>query len=1054
VPDRGRRMAQLLGLIAAAALVLAGLAAAAISDGADRTSYVTDGHVYAIAHQPGGNTYLGGDFDHVGPRSGHGLSLGAVGTTNEALAVPALSAPDFPEVAGGDVRAVVADGHGGWFIGGDFTSVAGQDVPRLAHILSTGELDESWTPKPNNTVLALALDSTDYQTSLGDWTLYVGGKFTQIQSPNVNSQNRNFLAAWRINAGTGAPDTQGPDPNEPGQDLDNDEPLKWSPGQQAGSGGNTVHALAVRTVTVNVGAAPGTPTPTPAVFVGGEFTAIGKGTAANRNRLAAVWGDGALKPTDGSNVEGVVIDSWNPGPTSGTVKTLALGPSRDNAAGHTFTPVYFGGAFTNNLAAHKFDLDKNAGTATHGAYTGWTPAPNPGGAVSALALDAGSNLLYVGGDFTTISAGNQAREHLAGLSAIPDDAVITTNCVPIPCPATLQDWKPDADGSVRAIAVSDDSATLYTGGDFTEIGDAAIADGRAAQNGLAAVAAVGEDDAGKALPWDASPAGGSTNALATDADSVFAGGGFFSVGASERDNLAALDPSGALVDAFETGTSCEGAGCPDEVRALALAPDAGQLYVGGGFTKIDGQSREHLAALNLGPGGEVIDGWAPDPDGWVLTLDVAGQRLYAGGAFDHIGAVPNPGDPPPARSRIAALDRGTGAVLDWSPNARRTGPGGEVPLNVYDIEASCGTVYAGGSFNRIGAVPDIETQPVRNKIAELDPNSGAATAWDPSPPPGSAEAVYALAVHGGIVYAGGHFAVIGSDAGRATRQNIAALRVSDGSATSWNPDAGYVVRALGVGDDGQTVYAGGLFDDIGGAERWGLAALSADGLGSATSWDPSAREPGTVQPQQRSNVFALAVAGDNVYAGGEFTDLGTSAQRGYGQFTSGAESASSEPSCGGGQQASQAVDATAPSVGQAFAADGGRTLVVSLSEPAELRVDVTGKAAGLMPLGRDASCSPDTAQIRAKLRRAFGSKLRKVAKRKRAKKILQLIAKRACPLKVPPRSLAANGAAGENRISLTGTGPLPPGSYQAVINARDGSGNQSPPVTVNFEVSP
>ncbi|MEO5618437.1 MAG: T9SS type A sorting domain-containing protein, partial [Candidatus Eisenbacteria bacterium] len=62
---------------------------------------------------------------------------------------------------------------------------------------------------------------------------------------------------------------------------------------------------------------------------------------------------------------------------------------------------------------------------------------------------------------------------------------------------------------------------------------------------------------------------------------------------------------------------------------------------------------------------------------------------------------------------------------------------------------------------------------------------------------------------------------------------------------------------------GSTVYAGGLFSNIGGAGRNRIAALDAT-TGVATGWDPN----------PNNNVFALAVSGSTVYAGGGFTSIG------------------------------------------------------------------------------------------------------------------------------------------------------------------------------------
>src|SRR5262252_8180478 len=63
-----------------------------------------------------GNTlYVGGDFTRIGPVTGCGVPL------DITSGAPVTG---FPIVVG-DVSCALADGSGGWFIGGDFTSVGG-----------------------------------------------------------------------------------------------------------------------------------------------------------------------------------------------------------------------------------------------------------------------------------------------------------------------------------------------------------------------------------------------------------------------------------------------------------------------------------------------------------------------------------------------------------------------------------------------------------------------------------------------------------------------------------------------------------------------------------------------------------------------------------------------------------------------------------------------------------------------------------------------------------------------------------------------------------------
>ncbi len=120
--------------------------------------------------------------------------------------------------------------------------------------------------------------------------------------------------------------------------------------------------------------------------------------------------------------------------------------------------------------------------------------------------------------------------------------------------------------------------------------------------------------------------------------------------------------------------------------------------------------------------------------------------------------------------------------------------------------------------------------------------------------------VYAVVPDGaGGVYIGGYFTQLTlapvHGGGTVTRNYVAHV-LADGTVDpAWNPNANGYVFALAV--SGTTVYAGGFFNNIGGAARNNMAALDAT-TGNATAWNPNADAP----------VRALAVSGSTVYAGG------------------------------------------------------------------------------------------------------------------------------------------------------------------------------------------
>lgn len=90
------------------------------------------------------------------------------------------------------------------------------------------------------------------------------------------------------------------------------------------------------------------------------------------------------------------------------------------------------------------------------------------------------------------------------------------------------------------------------------------------------------------------------------------------------------------------------------------------------------------------------------------------------------------------------------------------------------------------------------------------------------------------------------------------RGNLAAVSVSTGALTSWNPNANQQVNAIAA--VGSNVYIGGNFTLVNGStSRFFLAAVDAS-TGTLTAWNPSSG----------SSVFSLAARGNVVYAGGGF----------------------------------------------------------------------------------------------------------------------------------------------------------------------------------------
>jgi hypothetical protein len=413
-------------------------------------------------------------------------------------------------------------------------------------------------------------------------------------------------------------------------------------------------------------------------------------------------------------------------------------------------------------------------------------------------------------------------------------------------------------GSVEAAAVSGN--TLYIGGNFSRVGPAT--------GGAVPI------DASSGLPVAGFPkVVGTVQTIVSDgAGGWYLGGTFTWVGGQARSNLAHIEANLAVSPWAPSANNT--------VNAIAVS--GGTVYVGGTFTSVGGQPRNYLAELSAASG--LATAWNPNPNASVTALAVNGGIVYAAGTFNMIGST--------FRGLAAAVDATTGLATAWDPSPNST---------VRTLIVSGSTVYVGGDFSSVGGQ-------VRSRIAAVDATTGLATAWDPN----ASGVVFAMALSGATLYVGGQFTTVGGQA----RNRIAALSTATGNATSWNPDASggmFAVFSLGVG--ATTVYAGGLFQTIGGQSRNFFAAVDAT-TGLATAWNPNPTAP----------VTTLAVNGTTVYAAGNFNSLGGQARSNLAALDLATGLPTSwNPSATGGDVTSLLVVGPLVYVGGSFASMGGVT---------------------------------------------------------------------------------------------------------------------------------
>ncbi len=324
---------------------------------------------------------------------------------------------------------------------------------------------------------------------------------------------------------------------------------------------------------------------------------------------------------------------------------------------------------------------------------------------------------------------------------------------------------------------------------------------------------------------------GQVNAIVSDANYVYAGGDF----TTTRVNTG--------VGAGVSMATANNLGLPKVVTGqiyAAITDGTGGWFIGGQFTTIGSTTKNNLAHILAN--GTVDASWNPNPDGNVVALAIYGTNLYVGGYYSSIGGQ--------TRYNIAKISTmGTGAAdATWAAD---TNPGGGV--TTLAISGNGTDLYAGGSFNTIGGTS-------RNRIAKISAaNTGAVDAtWDPN----ANSAVLTLAISNTDLYIGGKFSNIGGK----TRNSIAKIGlIANGTGladATWNPNADNAVNTLAI--LGTNLYIGGTFQQISGHMRNRIARISlttnTNGAADA-SWDLAI---------SGTTISALAASGTDIYIGGHF----------------------------------------------------------------------------------------------------------------------------------------------------------------------------------------
>lgn len=465
--------------------------------------------------------------------------------------------------------------------------------------------------------------------------------------------------------------------------------------------------------------------------------------------------------------------------------------------------------------------------------------------VTALGYDPANDVLFVGGNFSTVNG--VTRTALAAVDGSTGDV--------------LSGWDASPIREIGGIAEIESlllvGPDLYLGGTFDEVAGetrTALAKVRAADGRLDTSFVADVSAAGAGIP--------DVRALAWRDSTLYIGGRFDGVGGTVRTNVAAVDDStGAPRSWHPTG------GANSTVEALVIASDT--VYVGGAFTSIGGESRAGLAAVSLGGS---VTSWNPDlqytasiatPEVNALALGAGGPVLYAAGFFDRVGEATHVNLAQIQLVGGAATSSFEGSVVQFDPDPD--------PVEALALQGS--QLLVGGDFEFVGGKR-------RDNLAAFDASGALLDTWASGVT--RSGFVNEIEVYNGVVYVGGFFdTAYGASDPASDRDNLAAFDASDGRVEAWVPNADGIVEVLAVDRPGQIIYVGGSFSKIG-IPIGQLGQPTRDNLASVEAVDPnsSAATFGRAldfDPDPNGRITAIAIDPDttdrNVFVAGDFDAL-------------------------------------------------------------------------------------------------------------------------------------------------------------------------------------
>ncbi len=751
--------------------------------------------VRAVAVTPNEQPVIGGDFTIFnGIAATRVARLNTNGTLDTSFAVG--SGPNLP------VRAVaVQTNNGQVVIGGEFTSVSGFLVTRIARLNTDGSLDTTFATGlgADGAVNSIAIQS--------DGKILIAGEFVTI-----NGVPRNRVA--RLNA-DGSVDTS----------------------FDIGAGADA----AVRAVAVELDGH---------VLVVGDFTTFDGNPLRGVARLNNTGSlDGGFVPGSGADapVRSIGLVSRCVPPPIAVMNFNVLAPDfveqSDYSEGCMNLRGVTGGHFhplTNDVrgtAAEIFEVDGTPQELTLGGFTFSLQSiyfTNIFGSVLVTASTGGSVVITTDGLFTfdtSFAGAVWVRFDVTGVVTVDDITIVPGPDALLPQSFAIggdfEEFNNVQRGGVAVLTISGGaepafdprnistrsvySSAIYTnpaqpavvgkvlvGGDFTAI---------VGVDGVNRLARLNIDGTLDTTFASGQGPNAPVRAIAIQPDGKAIFGGFFtSYDFIARAYVARINADGTLDNTFNFG-----AGLNNAVLALALQPD-GRVVVGGTFTIVYGTSRNAIARLNSNGTVDTsfIVGSGANGPVQAVALQSDGKILI-GGDFTSFNGTP--------RAHIARLN--TNGTLDVTFDP---GTGANGAVNAIAV-TSTGSILIGGAFTTVNGA-------VAPRLARLTSSGSLDGTFNPGS--GANDYVSSIAVQpDGRIVVGGNFTQFnGQIRNRLVRLN------SDGSldpTTNFGAGANDLIATIALQNYDGKIVVGGSFTEFDGLTRVAVARLfGGTNIGSGT----------------------------------------------------------------------------------------------------------------------------------------------------------------------------------------------------------------------------